>query len=167
MWWPSINPGASIWDTERPTSLHCILPTRWCALESTCAIMLDMNFSCCPGGTLPRSELELGRLLDMWSGFGLPLLVGISVPSGDGADPKARHNASTAGANAPETWTRAVQQSWAARHVPLLLAKPSVQGIFWNQFEDALPHDFPHAGLVTPQGHAKPALRTLANLRRR
>jgi hypothetical protein len=46
-----------------------------------------------------------------------------------------------------------------------LLAKPCIQGVFWNQFEDAVPHDFPHAGLVTPQGQAKPALRTLAALR--
>jgi hypothetical protein len=129
------------------------------------AIMLDMNFACCAGGTLPRSELELSRHLDIWSGFGLPLLVGISLPSGDGADPKARHNEIADSATQSATWTRAVQQSWAARYVPLLLAKPGIHGVFWNQFEDSLPHEFPHAGLVTPQGHPKPALRTLAALR--
>jgi hypothetical protein len=129
------------------------------------AILLEMNFASCAGGTLPRSELELSRHLDIWSGFGLPLLVGISVPSGDGADPKARQNAGEMDSATSATWTRAMQQSWAARYVPLLLAKPGVQGIFWNQFEDAQPHEFPHAGLVTPQGQAKPALRTLAALR--
>jgi hypothetical protein len=125
------------------------------------AILLDMNFACSAGGTLPRSELELSRHLDIWSSFGLPLLVGICLPSSDGADPNARLQAGAASA----TWTRAAQQSWTARYVPLLLAKPGVQGVIWNQFEDAQPHDFPHAGLITPHGHAKPALRTLAALR--
>ena len=54
-----------------------------------------MNFACSAGGTLPRSELELNRQLDLWSGFGLPLVVGISVPSGDGADAKARQKRRT------------------------------------------------------------------------
>ena len=63
------------------------------------------------------------------------------------------------------SWNLAAQQAWAARYVPLILAKPGVQAVVWNQFEDAQPHEFPHAGLLTPQGQAKPALRTLASLR--
>ena len=54
------------------------------------AIFLEMNFGCFTGGTLPRSEMDLNRFLDYWSLLGLPLLVGLSVPSADGADPKAR-----------------------------------------------------------------------------
>jgi hypothetical protein len=129
------------------------------------AILLEMNFACCHGGTLPRSELDLNRQLDLWSGFGLPLLVGISLPSGDGADAKARQKPVSQGNASPAAWSLARQQGWAARYVPLLLAKPGIYGVLWNQFEDARPHEFPHAGLVAPQGQAKPALRTLAALR--
>jgi hypothetical protein len=49
--------------------------------------------------------------------------------------------------------------------VPLMLAKPSVQGVFWNQLRDNLPHDLPHAGLWNDRRQAKPALRTLAAIR--
>jgi len=141
------------------------------------AILLEMNFGCYPGGTLPRSELDLNRHLDIWGLLGLPLVVGISLPSSDAADPKARQKAVTPSGGAPSgsdgasadtsaaTWNLARQQAWAARYVPLILAKPGIQGLVWNQFDDAQPHDFPHAGLVGPQGQAKPALRTLASLR--
>lgn len=134
------------------------------------AILLEMNFACCSGGTLPRSELDLNRQLDFWSGFGLPLLVGISLPSDDGADPQARQKPARQAGTPPSddcsaAWSLERQQGWAARYLPLLLAKPGVYGVLWNQFEDARPHEFPHAGLVAPEGQAKPALRTLAALR--
>jgi hypothetical protein len=125
------------------------------------AILLEMNFGCFTGGTLLRSEMDVNRLLDYWSLLGLPLLVGMSVASAVGADPKARQKVNASS----DSWNLAAQQAWAARYVPLILAKPGVQAVVWNQFEDAQPHEFPHAGLLTPQGQAKPALRTLASLR--
>ena len=42
-----------------------------------------------------------------------------------------------------------------------MLGKPWVQAVVWNQFDDSQPHDFPHAGLLGPQGQVKPALRRL------
>ena len=125
------------------------------------AIFLEMNFGCFRGGTLLRSELEVNRLLEYWGLLGLPLVVGLSLPSADGADPKARQKIdSSAG-----SWNPAAQQAWTARYVPLMLAKPGIQAVVWNQFEDGRPHDFPHGGLLNAQGQAKPALRTLAALR--
>ena len=46
-----------------------------------------------------------------------------------------------------------------------MLAKPFVRGIYWNQLQDSVPHDFPHGGLFDEYGEAKPALRTLSLLR--
>ena len=54
------------------------------------AIFLEMNLGCFAGGTLLRSEMELNRLLDYWGLLGLPLVVGLSMPSDDGPDAKAR-----------------------------------------------------------------------------
>jgi len=125
------------------------------------AIFLEMNLGCFAGGTLPRSEVEVNRFLDYWGLLGLPLVVGLSFPSADGTDPKARQKIDFSAGS----WSLAAQQSWAARFVPLILAKPGIQAVVWNQFEDGQPHEFPHGGLLTPQGQAKPALRTLAALR--
>ncbi len=125
------------------------------------AIFLEMNFGCFAGGTLLRNEIDVNRLLDHWGLLGLPLLVGLSLPGGDGADDKARQKIDLPAGS----WSLAAQQAWAARYVPLILAKPGIQAVVWNQFDDRQPHEFPHAGLLTPQGHAKPALRMLAGLR--
>ena len=63
-----------------------------------------------------------------------------------------------------DLWTPAVQQAWVSRYVPLLLAKGSVQGVFWNQLRDFQPHAFPHGGLFDLR-RPKPALRQLASIR--
>ena len=125
------------------------------------AIFLEMNFGCFDGGTLLRSEPELNRLLDYWSLLGLPLVAGLSMPSSDGEDALARRRIDFS----PGSWSPAAQQDWTARYVPLMLGKPWVQAVVWNQFDDSQPHDFPHAGLLGPQGQVKPALRALAALR--
>ena len=66
----------------------------------------------------------------------------------------------------PGGWTAAGQQAFAARFVPLALAKPIVQGVLWNQLRNNQPHDFPHGGLLDARGKAKPALNTLAAIRK-
>jgi len=125
------------------------------------AILLEMNFGCFAGSSLLRSEIDVNRLLDYWGWLGLPLLVGMSLPSASSADPKARRKVSLSA----EAWNPAAQQAWTARYLPLLLAKPGIQAVIWNQFDDGQPHEFPHGGLLTPEGQAKPALGTLAGLR--
>jgi hypothetical protein len=125
-------------------------------------LVLEINVGYYPGGTLPRTTLEFNRQLDHWSLLGLPLLVSISVPSAYHDDPLARHRVKLA----PGSWTTKSQQAWIARYVPLILAKPYVHGVIWNQLRDSEPHDFPHGGLFDHERHAKPALSTLVSIRR-
>ena len=124
-------------------------------------LMMEINVSYQPGGTLPRQPLEFSRQLDEWARLGLPLWLSLSAPSADHDDPLAQRRA----AAPPGGWTPVAQQRWAARFVPLALAKPSVRGVLWNQLCDSKPHDFPHAGLFDADRQAKPALRTLAAIR--
>jgi hypothetical protein len=126
-------------------------------------LMLEMNVGYHPGGTLPRSPLEFSRQLDAWSKLGLPLWLSLSAPGSHGDDPLAFRKVSLPAGS----WTLATQQAWAARFVPLALAKPMVQGVIWNQLRDNQPHDFPHGGLFDANGRAKPALHTLARIRRK
>jgi hypothetical protein len=126
-------------------------------------LMLEINLGLSPGGTLPRHVLELNRQLDAWSRLGLPLWLSLSAPGGEGDDPMAQRKATLP----PENWTAADQRDWAARWVPLALAKPAVQGVVWNQLDDGQPHDFPHGGLLDARGQIKSALRTLAALKQK
>jgi hypothetical protein len=124
-------------------------------------LCLEINLGYHPGGTFHRTLLEFSRQLDLWSIFGLPLWISLNVPSACHEDTLARQKNVTM----PGQWTPAAQQAWVARYLPLMLAKPFVQGVYWNQLEDSVPHDFPHGGLFDERGHAKPALRTLGLLR--
>ncbi len=126
-------------------------------------LMMEINMGYSPGGTLPRHVLEFSRQLDAWARLGLPLWLSICAPGGEGDDPLAGRKASLP----PGGWTAAAQQAFAARFVPLALAKPAVQGVVWNQLRDDQPHEFPHGGLFDARGQIKPALRTLAAIRQR
>ena len=53
------------------------------------------------------------------------------------------------------------------RVMELLLAKPSVAGVFLPHFSDADPHQFPFAGVLRADGTPKPALERIITQRQR
>lgn len=130
-------------------------------------IALECNVGYVPGGTIPRDLLTFNRLVDWWASLGLPLYFFVSFPSSAAADPASRRQAHVSVAAHPAGATPAGQLAWIERFIPALVAKPAVRGVFWNQWTDAEPHDFPHGGLVDANGAAKPALEALAAIRRR
>jgi hypothetical protein len=111
-------------------------------------IGMEINLGVTAQATLRRDLLEFNNQLDMWSSLGLPLLVSIAVPS------------------AGNDFTLQMQQKWVDAYVPMLLARPTVQAIIWNQLLDAEADDFPHTGIVDGQRNLKPAFSSLAALRR-
>jgi hypothetical protein len=123
-------------------------------------IMLDINMGYEPSGTLPRDPLDFSRQLDLWSGLGVPLYLSVCAPSGDHVDPLARRRDRPLG----EGLSPATQQAWLTRYLPIVMAKPYVQGVFWGQLHDCMPHDFAHGGLFDFHRKPKPALDTLAAL---
>jgi hypothetical protein len=127
-------------------------------------IGLEINYGYAPAGTQPRDWVELYRQLDRWTQLGLPLLVTLCAPSSAGPDPLARGPAQPL-AYLSDRITPADQAQWLGQLVPLLLSKPSIQGILWRQWTDALPHEFPHGGLLDAAQQPKPAVASLAALR--
>ena len=114
-------------------------------------LVLEINLGCSPGCTLPRTPLEFSRHLDHWSLLGLPLYLCSACPARDGADPLAR----IASRCRPGSGPARVSRPGLPATCRLILAKPGVQGVFWNQLRDAAPHDFPHGGLFDEHGHAQ------------
>jgi hypothetical protein len=125
---------------------------------------LEMNWSYWPQGTPPRDAVEVSRMIDRWTALGHPLLVMLTAPSAATPDAAAAYPArQTAGSSADLNW----QQAFAEHLLPVLMAKNSVQAIVWNQWTDTLPHEFAHAGLIDATGKAKPALKVLAELKKK
>jgi hypothetical protein len=133
-------------------------------------IGLEINMGYYPGGSYPRDRLEFSRLVDLWSCLGLPLQLMLTAPSGQHlAQPPATARGKPAPLidAFPGGWSPENQAAWIKHYFPLLLAKPAVQGIFWNQFRDSEPSEFPFAGLVDASGAIKPAFTALAGLRKK
>jgi hypothetical protein len=89
----------------------------------------------------------------------------LTVPSASGLDSQARNPSAPVSSAYPGGWSTRVQQQLAESYVPLLLSKPSVRGVTWNQLRDAQPHAFPHGGLFDAKERPKPALGVFASLR--
>ncbi len=124
---------------------------------------LEINAGFFPSGSGHRATFELGRLLDRWSIWGLPLMINLSTASAAAADPQAR---STSAIELANINTDNPQRDWASAVLPLLLARNTVQVILWNQLTDSKPHEFPHAGLFDAQQQAKPSLTLMRDLRK-
>ena len=126
------------------------------------ALGVELNFGYAAGCTM-RDVLEISRHLDKWGCLGVPLIAFLTIPSRSGRDP---HVTADIGPTKDAAGISALwQASWAAELAELLLAKRSVQGIFWNQWSDAEPHIYPFAGLMDADGQPKEALRRLTELR--
>lgn len=125
-------------------------------------LMLELNLGYVPAGSVPRDALEVSRLLDYWSCLGTPLYVAVTVPSAARPDLLAQRRTAVMEGESSVT----TQESWVREYLPLMLAKPFLKGILWNQLRDYERHDFPHGGLFDLRRQPKPALHQLAALRK-
>lgn len=129
-------------------------------------IGLELNLGYRPHGSELRTILSIGRLVDWWSSFGLPLYLFLTLPSQSTPDAAARKKSEIARGE-DDPWTPAGQLEAAERIISLCVAKPSIRGVFWNQWRDDEPHDFPHGGLYESAASEKPLLTFLRRFRRR
>lgn len=129
-------------------------------------INLEIAVGYRPRGSMSHDLLDYSRLIDMWSTLSVPLQVTLAFPSQSGNDPVCTTELEVDRDCWKRQWDEAAQAEWLDLHLPLLVAKPTVTGVFWSQFTDAHPHTFPHAGLICPEGRARPALGRIAEHRR-
>jgi len=122
-----------------------------------------------PGYSAPSSHLrdlfEFSKLLDLYSLLNVPLHLRMVVPSADGADPLAEPDVRIESSQWPEAPDESMQAAWGARWIALAVAKPFVHTVSWLQSSDAVPHLYPHGGLVRPDQTAKPLVSWLQALR--
>ena len=125
---------------------------------------LELNVGYQPGGSGLRPTFEIGRLLDQWSIWGLPLMVSLSAPSSNAADELARKGVEVnlaVGSDGVDP-----QRHWAGSVLPLLIARSTVQIVLWNQLSDSVPHEFPNGGLFDQNQQPKPTLDLMRDLRK-
>ena len=117
---------------------------------------LEFRFGYPRGATLPRSAVDLGELIDRWSALGMPLLVQLGVPGGEGVDPQALLTGYPPLASAGDLSPADEQRRIAQPLLQTLLAKHAVHAIVWDEWSDARRHLLPHAGLIAADGTRRP-----------
>lgn len=129
------------------------------------AINLEFAVGFHPHSSALRDLLDISRLIDQWSQLGIPLFVSMAAPSGYETDPLAHPDWTVKAGLWGKVHPLEAQAHWLRRILPVLMAKPNVIGISWTHFFDGIPHRYPHAGLLAPDGVPKPALESLLQLR--
>jgi Glycosyl hydrolase family 10 len=122
-----------------------------------------------PGYSAPGSHIrdlfEFSKLLDLYSLLNVPLHLWIVMPSGDGPDPDAEPGIRVESAQWPGPPDEAIQANWGARWIALAIAKPFIRTVTWLQASDAMPHTYPHGGLIRADQAAKPLVPWLQSVR--
>jgi hypothetical protein len=160
------------WGEYQSRGLHRLSPFQFvdALLRSgigLSAVNLEVAVGFRPRGSAPRDLLDLSRMLDSWTALGIPLNVTLACPSAsESADPNAAAGIQAESDGWKEEWGEAAQADWIDAVLSVLMAKQAVVGIFWTHFFDGGPHEYPHAGLIRPDGTPKPAFERLTAQRR-
>ena len=129
-------------------------------------VTLELNCGYGPEGCFAREMLSVSKLIDFWSLLGVQVHVNLACPAQAGADPLANDRFDVRPGVWRDEWNEETQAEWMEHVVPLLLAKPSVTGVFLSQLSDAVPHRFPHAGLLNRDAKPRPMLQPLLRIHR-
>jgi hypothetical protein len=129
------------------------------------ALDVEIVMGVWPRGSYCRDLLEISRLIDLYSLLGVPLRITLGYPSSAVLDPHADQELSVGAGSWEGGSTPEVQADWAAACTSLAVCKPSVRGVQWVHWSDAMPHQFPSCGLVDGGQEPKPALSRIQALR--
>ena len=130
-------------------------------------VNLELAMGYLPRGSARRDLMEISRLIDAWSVLNLQIHVTLACPSSGDDDPLSYPDWEVDSRLWPTACAEDNQAEYLDRVMELLLAKPSVAGVFLPHFSDAEPHQFPFAGVLRSDGTPKPALERIITQRQR
>lgn len=124
---------------------------------------LEINLDFWPGGSVVRDPLQWIDLVDNWSQFGIPLVIclrcpsaGLPAPPDSPVDRRVNQQRSNL--------TEKQRLRMLELVLPMLLARPAVQGFLWMQTSDQDDPRFEHGGLVDSVGNKKPIFEIIRQL---
>ncbi len=106
---------------------------------------LDINLDYWPGGSIARDPFQWLDLIDIWSQFGLPLVLCLRIPQCEVPPAFVSGN----GNNEIRAGSTTHQRLELLEHVlPMVMARPMVAGVIFRQWSDDDDPRFPCGGLV-------------------
>ncbi len=129
-------------------------------------IGLETNINYVASGTMPRSSVDYGQMIDRWATLGMPLLVQLSVPGASGLDARALAPSNILTSPGASDSADAEQLRIGGPLIRTLLAKHVVHGIIRNGWADSEPHVQSHSGLMDASGEPRSMLEYMTRVRR-
>ncbi len=121
---------------------------------------LDINLDYWPHGSLLRDPVQWIDLIDLWSQLGLPLVIHLRAATG----------VYSATVNRPIAIRNSCSESemchLLSTVVPMLLSRPMVRAIVWQQFYNGDDQRYPCGGLLDDSGQLKAIGQAWQNCRR-
>ena len=124
---------------------------------------LDINLDYWPNGSMLRDPLQWIDLIDVWSQLGLPIILNLKIPTGmpDATDSKVDREVNRTLSNL----TDQNRIEFLETALSVMIARPSVHGVIWPQWQDGDDRRYPGSGLVDVNGNEKPILDLIRRLR--
>ncbi len=121
---------------------------------------LQLSFGVPRDGCWLRDLFQISMMLDRFAPLGKPVIVTrLAVPS-------AASDATKNGGVWRRAWNDQLQAKWLEAVTNIILSKPFVEAICWNQLLDGESGPIPAAGLFAADFAAKPAFQVWSGMRR-
>jgi len=115
---------------------------------------IEVNLGYWPNGSMMRDPLQWIDMLDLWTQLGIPLIILLRAPtwapsgSNDGGELPSPTSPDKR-INTFDTESDASRIEYLKTILPMLVARPAVQGIIWSQWLDGDDTRYPHGGLAS------------------
>ena len=118
---------------------------------------LEINLDLWPNGSAIRDPLQWIDLVDIWAQLGLPMVLCLRAPCGGAADIKGAETRNQTRSNLND------QQriDFLKTVLPMMVARPSVHGLIFQQWQDSDDPRYPNSGIVQADGQPKEILAVL------
>ena len=125
---------------------------------------LDINLDYWPNGSMIRDPLQWIDLVDVWAQLGLPLVICLRMPTGTGASPAAEDPYRRVNSTSSNL-TDENRITFLKTVMPMMIARPSIHGMIWQQWSDGDDNRFPNSGLVDEKGAPKAIQSAIRHIR--
>ena len=125
---------------------------------------LDISLDYWPNGCAVRDPLQWIDLVDVWAQLGLPLILCFRAPTGADSntiDAKDGHPINQSRSNL----TDQMRVDFLSTVLPMMVARPTVHGLIWRQWQDQDDPRFPCGGFRDERGGEKPISQALEKIR--
>jgi hypothetical protein len=128
-------------------------------------LALRLQFGDTEPGRTCRDLMQIACAIDSYAGLDQPLHISaFGAPSHPvrAAAREATKGSAAHGGSWKAAWSPRIQAEWIKRALTVVLAKPQVKSVCWqNLYDTSTNRGMRYGGLISEQGKAKPALRTI------